>query len=94
MGSWYFHCSTRNLLGQAERVRRDGYASEAAARQARDATILRKAHTLKKWLREHPGVDVASGNSSGAYAEAVLHAMPADLNVQFRDLSVRRHSQA
>lgn len=31
-GSWYFHCSTRNLLGQVERVRRGGYPSEEAAR--------------------------------------------------------------
>ncbi|MEO3780800.1 hypothetical protein ABGB16_29105 [Micromonospora sp. B11E3] len=57
-GSWYFHCSTRNLLGQAERVRRGGYASEAAARQARDELLILSREqqagwswTVTRWLR-------------------------------------------
>ncbi|MFD6771171.1 tyrosine-type recombinase/integrase [Micromonospora chalcea] len=57
-GSWYFHCSTRDLLGQAERVRRGGYASEAVARRARDEFLVlsreRQAGlswTVDRWLR-------------------------------------------
>ncbi|MFE9203853.1 tyrosine-type recombinase/integrase [Micromonospora sp. NPDC007230] len=57
-GSWYFHCSTRNLLGQAERVRRGGYASEAAARRARDEFLVLsreqqagRSWTVDRWLR-------------------------------------------
>lgn len=30
-GSWYFHCSTPNALGRAERTRRGGYPSATAA---------------------------------------------------------------
>ncbi|MEH1017844.1 tyrosine-type recombinase/integrase [Micromonospora sp. CPCC 206060] len=57
-GSWYFHCSTRNLLGQAERVRRGGYASEAAAQKARDEFLILsreqqagRSWTVTRWLR-------------------------------------------
>ncbi|MHA4945692.1 tyrosine-type recombinase/integrase [Micromonospora sp. SD19] len=57
-GSWYFHCSTRNLLGQTERIRRGGYASEAAARTARDELLALsreeqagRSWTVTRWLR-------------------------------------------
>ncbi|MCX4469376.1 site-specific integrase [Micromonospora sp. NBC_01655] len=57
-GSWYFHCSTRNLLGQVERVRRGGYASEEAARRARDELLALsreeqagQSWTVTRWLR-------------------------------------------
>lgn len=57
-GSWYFHCSTRNLLGQAERIRRGGYASEAVARKARDELLALsreeqagRSWTVTRWLR-------------------------------------------
>lgn len=42
-GTWYFHCSARNLLGRSERIRRGGYPSQAAARRAR-----------QEWLARHP----------------------------------------
>ncbi|MFG1661294.1 hypothetical protein ACGFIY_32665 [Micromonospora chersina] len=57
-GSWYFHCSTRNLLGQVERIRRGGYPSEAAARKARDELLALsreeqagQSSTVTRWLR-------------------------------------------
>ncbi|MEU7844737.1 hypothetical protein AB0B39_27670 [Micromonospora sp. NPDC049114] len=57
-GSWYFHCSIRNLLGQTERIRRGGYASEAAARTARDELLALsreeqagRSWTVTRWLR-------------------------------------------
>ena len=57
-GSWYFHVSVTNLLGQRERVRRGGYPTRAAARQARDEVLGRSrtdqtshAWTLARWLR-------------------------------------------
>jgi hypothetical protein len=40
-GSWYFHVSVTNLMGRRERVRRGGYPTRAAARQARDAALGR-----------------------------------------------------
>lgn len=57
-GSWYFHCSMRDLLGRAERVRRGGYPSEAAARRARDELLALsreeqagRSWTVSRWLR-------------------------------------------
>jgi integrase len=57
-GSWYFHCSAPNLFGRSERIRRGGYPSQAAARQARDDTLADSAArrcgdgwTLERWLR-------------------------------------------
>ncbi|WP_328463422.1 site-specific integrase [Actinoplanes sp. NBC_00393] len=57
-GSWYFHCSAPNLLGRSERIRRGGYPSQAAARQARDKTLADSAArrtgagwTVERWLR-------------------------------------------
>ncbi len=57
-GSWYFHCSAPNLFGRSERVRRGGFASQAAARQARDTTLADNAArrtgdgwTVERWLR-------------------------------------------
>jgi hypothetical protein len=38
-GSWYFHVSVTNLMGRRERVRRGGYPTRAAARQARDEVL-------------------------------------------------------
>lgn len=34
-GPWTFHASARTLLGRTERVRRGGFASQAAARRTR-----------------------------------------------------------
>jgi hypothetical protein len=57
-GSWYFHASATNLLGRSERVRRGGYASQAAARRARDewlattgADRTARSWTVERWLR-------------------------------------------
>ncbi|MDG4778159.1 tyrosine-type recombinase/integrase [Micromonospora sp. WMMD961] len=57
-GSWYFHCSTRNLIGQAERIRRGGFSSQAAARRARDELLALsregqagRSWTVTRWLR-------------------------------------------
>src|SRR6266536_2215094 len=45
-GTWYFHCSATNLLGRAERVRRGGYPSQAAASLPHRHTTLRAALNL------------------------------------------------
>ncbi|MFY1597058.1 hypothetical protein [Micromonospora sp. WMMD737] len=57
-GSWYFQCSTRNLLGQVERIRKGGYPSEKAARRARDELLALsreeqagQSWTVARWLR-------------------------------------------
>jgi hypothetical protein len=57
-GSWYFHCYAPNLLGRAERIRRGGFASQAAARAARNewlaTTEARRTAggwTMERWLR-------------------------------------------
>ncbi|SCF41697.1 Phage integrase, N-terminal SAM-like domain [Micromonospora marina] len=57
-GTWYFHCSARNLLGRCERVRRGGYPSRTAARHARDewlnsteADRTAQGWTVERWLR-------------------------------------------
>ncbi|WUI06181.1 site-specific integrase [Micromonospora sp. NBC_00421] len=57
-GSWYFHCSIRNLLGHAERIRRGGYPSQVAARTARDELLALsreeqagRSWTVTRWLR-------------------------------------------
>ncbi|MFE9192003.1 tyrosine-type recombinase/integrase [Micromonospora sp. NPDC007208] len=57
-GSWYFHCSTRNLVGQVERVRRGGFSSAQAARRAREELLALsreeqagRSWTLARWLR-------------------------------------------
>ncbi|WP_444949299.1 tyrosine-type recombinase/integrase [Micromonospora ureilytica] len=58
-GSWYFHCSTTNVLGRPQRVRRGGFPSQSAARQARDELLAMsserrtaKSWTVARWL-EH-----------------------------------------
>lgn len=57
-GSWYFQCSATNLLGQAERVRRGGFPSQAAPRRARDEWLATtgeertaRSWTVERWLR-------------------------------------------
>jgi hypothetical protein len=57
-GSWYFHASATNLLGRPERVRRGGFASQPAARRARDAWLASteadrtaQGWTVERWLR-------------------------------------------
>jgi integrase len=57
-GSWCFHASPRNLLGRSERVRRGGFASQAAARRARDEWLAStegertaRSWTVERWLR-------------------------------------------
>ncbi|NJP35589.1 tyrosine-type recombinase/integrase [Micromonospora thermarum] len=57
-GTWYFHCDATDLLGRAERARRGGFPSQAAARRARDnwltASEARRTAdgwTLQRWLR-------------------------------------------
>ncbi|WP_233624581.1 tyrosine-type recombinase/integrase [Actinoplanes sp. ATCC 53533] len=57
-GSWYFACTTRDLLGRAERVRRGGFPSEGAAGKARDELLQLSCEertgqnwTVKRWLQ-------------------------------------------
>jgi hypothetical protein len=57
-GTWYFACSAPNVLGRAERMRRGGYPSQAAARRARDEWLAQtqeartgRAWTVQRWLR-------------------------------------------
>jgi hypothetical protein len=57
-GTWYFACSAPNVFGRAERIRRGGYPSQAAARRARDEWLAQtqearsgRAWTVQRWLR-------------------------------------------
>jgi integrase len=57
-GSWYFQCFAPNLFGRSERIRRGGFVSQGAARQARedclaDSTARRcgDGWTVERWLR-------------------------------------------
>ncbi len=56
-GSWYFQCSAPNLFGRSERIRRGGFASQAAARAAREdclaESVARRSGdgwTVERWL--------------------------------------------
>jgi hypothetical protein len=56
--SWYFQCSAPNLFGRSERIRRDGFSSQAAARQAREECLADSAArrcgdgwTVERWVR-------------------------------------------
>jgi hypothetical protein len=58
IGTWYFHCSTTDFLGRSERVRRGGFSSQVAAREARDACLdataadrTAEGWTVERWLR-------------------------------------------
>jgi len=53
-GTWYFHCSASNVLGRSERVRRGGFASQAAARRARDEWLAatQAQRTASGWTVE------------------------------------------
>ena len=57
-GAWHFHCSAPNLFGRSDRIRRGGYPSQAAARQARDDILADSAArrtgagwTVERWLQ-------------------------------------------
>src|SRR5438067_405631 len=57
-GTWYFACSAPNVFGRAERTRRGGYPSQAAAHRARDEWLAQtqeartgRAWTVERWLR-------------------------------------------
>ena len=57
-GSWYFACSAPNVFGRAERLRRGGYRSRAAAVRAREECLSQSqeartgwAWTVQRWLR-------------------------------------------
>lgn len=49
---------------------------DAETRQRVDVLPDRLASTLEAWLREHPGVQIVTRDSSGAYAEAIRRALP------------------
>src|SRR5262245_18432014 len=50
-GRWYFRCSTRDLWGRRDVLRRGGFASRAAARRARDEVLglSREERTGQIW---------------------------------------------
>ena len=57
-GRWHFRCSTRDLWGKREVLRRGGFASKAAARRARDEVLSQSREertgqtwTTARWLR-------------------------------------------
>jgi integrase len=57
-GSWYYHCSTVDVFGQAQRVRRGGHRSRTAAAHAMDEVLAQSVAdrtasgwTLARWLR-------------------------------------------
>ncbi|GAA0736836.1 tyrosine-type recombinase/integrase [Dactylosporangium roseum] len=57
-GSWYFHCSTVDIFGRAQRVRRGGHPSQTAAAQAMEAFLAQgvadrtvAGWTVARWLR-------------------------------------------
>ena len=49
---------------------------DAITRERIDVLADRQADTLEAWLRAHPDVRVVCRDSSGAYAEAIRHALP------------------
>ncbi len=57
-GSWYFHCSTVDIFGRAQRVRRGGHPSKTAAAQAMEEFLAQgvadrtaAGWTVARWLR-------------------------------------------
>lgn len=49
---------------------------DAETRQRIDVLPDRLVSTLEAWLRDHPGVEIVTRDSSGAYAEAIRRALP------------------
>ncbi len=66
-GTWYFHCSAPSLVGRSDRIRRGGYPSQAAARQARDETrqTVRRAAPATAGL-SNAGYGVGSHRGPGS----------------------------
>jgi hypothetical protein len=98
-GSWYFHVSVTNLMGRRERVRRGGYPTQAAARQARDAALGRSrqdqtshAWTLARWLRywlsTRVGIRPTTRLSHTHYIERFL--IPHLGNIRLAELTARQ----
>jgi transposase len=57
---------------------------DAETHERVDVLPDRKADTLEKWLREHPGVQIVCRDSSATYAEAIRRALPAAVQVADR----------
>ena len=57
---------------------------DAETRERVDVLPDRKADTLEKWLREHPGVQIVCRDSSATYAEAIRRALPNAIQVADR----------
>jgi hypothetical protein len=70
-GSWYYHCSVTTLLGGRERIRRGGFASQTAARLARDECLADSVarRTAEGWT----GAAVAVALAGHAYPDPADH---------------------
>ncbi|HZO68724.1 MAG TPA: tyrosine-type recombinase/integrase [Kribbellaceae bacterium] len=82
-GSWYFRCSTRDVFGRAQRVRRGGYGTRVAALLARQeflaysveertAASWTVARWLRYWLTTRTGIRPTTRLSHTGYVERFL----------------------
>jgi integrase len=81
-GRWYFAVQVTTAAGRRGRVRRGGYASEAAAGQVRqaflglpDAAAAGRAWTVRRWLQQWLDTrsDVVRSSTLRGYREHVRH---------------------
>jgi integrase len=102
-GSWYFACSAPNVFGRAERLRRGGYPSRAAALRAREEWLTQseeartgRAWTVQRWLRYWLSTRVSirptTRLSHQGYIEQFL--IPQLGHLRLADLSTRHLSAA
>jgi hypothetical protein len=97
-GSWYFECTVSTMAGRRERARRGGFATRAAAVEARDALLSRSAEesttvlwTVARWLRFWLSTRTSIRPSTlRSYAEHVeTHLVPHVGSVRLGELTGR-----
>jgi integrase len=81
-GRWYFAVQVTTLAGRRGRVRRGGFASEAAAERARqafldlpDAAAAGRAWTVRRWLEQwlDTRTEIVRSSTLRGYREHVRH---------------------
>lgn len=81
-GRWYFAVQVTTAAGRRGRVRRGGYASEAAAERARqafldlpDAAAAGRAWTVRRWLEQwlDTRTEIVRSSTLRGYREHVRH---------------------
>ncbi|MFG1611091.1 tyrosine recombinase XerC [Actinoplanes sp. NPDC049265] len=97
-GTWYFQCRFKNLWGHSEQVRRGGFATQAAARQARSEMLEQSceefagrkwtvAQWLRYWLTTRVSIRPTTLHSYTRHVE--MHLIPAIGTMKLADVTSR-----